>query len=131
MSETIVVGFVCRWVADKMDEKLKMYNKNGARVYQLNCVGNVPPALLVDAFSKGADVVFLLGCGNGNCKYYSGTDRIKNAQSGTSVMIEDLGLEPERVIVSFVEENEEDPMARMMKECTELAGRIGPSPLRS
>jgi F420-non-reducing hydrogenase iron-sulfur subunit len=131
VSESVVVGFVCRWVTDKMDEKLRAFNANGARVYQLNCVGNVPPLLLVNAFSKGADVVFLLGCGNGNCRYYNGTEKIKNTQSGTSVMVEDLGIEPERVVVSFVEENEEDPLARVVNECKVLAGRLGPSPFRS
>ena len=131
MSEPVVIGFVCRWVADRIDDKLKMYNKDGNRVYQLGCVGNIPPQVLLEAFSKGADVVFLLGCGNGGCKYYKGNEKIENTKNGVSIMVEDLGLEADRVVVSFAEEGEEDPLARVMAQCKELAGNMAPSPYRS
>jgi coenzyme F420-reducing hydrogenase delta subunit len=123
-----VVGIVCRWSGSDLDERIKASSVDGVRIIQTNCVANVTISMLSNIFTKGADVVFLLGCGKAHCKFYEGWDKIERTTRGLEVMLQDLGLEPERVILGSFKEDEDDPLKRMMDEALHRANGIGTSP---
>jgi coenzyme F420-reducing hydrogenase delta subunit len=131
MSESITIGFICRWVANDIDEKIRARSRDGTRIYQLNCLANLTPNMVLDAFQGGADAVFLLRCGNGDCKYFDGDQKVDNLQSGLEAMMEDLGLETERLLMSNAEDFEEDPVGRMVTESRARVKDLGPNPYRS
>lgn len=129
MGNPKVVGFVCRWVENDLDKRSKALTQDGIKLYQMNCAANITANTLNNAFNKGADVVFILACGNGmSCKYYDGEAKVDRTKSGLELMLQDLGLEPERLILARPQENEEDPLGRVMKEALAKAKELQPNP---
>lgn len=131
MSESVTIGFVCRWVANDVDERIRTLSQDGTRIYQLNCLANLTPNIILDSLSGGAEVVFLLRCGNGDCKYYEGDQKIDKLRSGIETMLEDLGLETERLLMSWAEDFEDDPIERMLAKSKALAEKLGPNPFKA
>jgi F420-non-reducing hydrogenase iron-sulfur subunit len=98
-------------------------------LYQLNCAGNITASSLNNAFTKGADVVFILACGSSmSCKYYDGEAKIDRTKSALELMLQDLGLQPERLILARPQENEEDPLGRVLNEALAKAKELEPNP---
>jgi len=126
-----VVGIVCRWAVSDLDGKLKTMQGEGVRFVQLNCIANLTASMLTNIFTKGADVVILLGCGGPNCKFYDGWNKVDRTVKGMEVMLQDLGLEPERLMLAVFDEDKEDTLEHVKKDALEKARALGPSPYAS
>lgn len=84
----------------------------------------------MEAFTRGADVIFLLVCGEGGCRYYDGEKKIERTIEGIDVLLDDIGLEPERLLLSHADPYEEDPLARVLVESMTRAERLSQNPYR-
>ena len=55
------------------------------------CSGMVHPNLVVEALTKGADGVLIIGCHPGDCHYLDGNLRAQGRREAIELMLEDLG----------------------------------------
>ena len=131
MAEHKVIGFTCRWSHKDLEERARTLSDDGVRIFQLNCLANLTTSTLMNAFSEGADVVFLLGCGGPLCKYYDGWGKIDRVAKNLELMLQDMGIEPERLILSSCDEKTKDPLGLAAQEALKRAKDLGPSPYRA
>ena len=97
--EPLIVTFCCYWCAytgaDLAGTSRLQYPTN-IRILRVQCSGMVHPNLVIEALTKGADGVLMLGCHPGDCHYLEGNLRARSRAEAISLMLEDFGLEPER-----------------------------------
>jgi F420-non-reducing hydrogenase iron-sulfur subunit len=94
------------------------------------CSGRIHPALILEAFRSGADGVLVAGCHLGDCHYISGNYKTQNRVLMLKKVLEQLGLEPERLKLEWVSASEGDRFAKVVKDMTEEIKKLGPNPLR-
>jgi F420-non-reducing hydrogenase iron-sulfur subunit len=87
----------------------------------------VHPNLVIDALTKGADGVLMLGCHPGDCHYLEGNLRAKARADAIEVMLEDFGLEPERFRLEWVSAAEAPRFVEVVSEVVEKLRKLGPS----
>jgi F420-non-reducing hydrogenase iron-sulfur subunit len=93
------------------------------------CSGRVDPAFILEAFRGGADGVLVAGCHPGDCHYLTGNNKAHNRVLLLKNVLEQLGLEPERLRLEWVSASEGDRFASIVKDMTEEIRKLGPSPL--
>jgi F420-non-reducing hydrogenase iron-sulfur subunit len=95
------------------------------------CSGRIHPIFILEAFKNGADGVLVAGCHDGDCHYLSGNYKAQNRVSLLKKVLEQFGLEPERLRLEWVSASEGDRFATVIKDMTEEIKKLGPSPLKA
>jgi coenzyme F420-reducing hydrogenase delta subunit len=93
--------------------------------------GMVHPNLVIEALTKGADGVLMLGCHPGDCHYLEGNLRARARADAINLMLEDFGLEPERFRLEWVSASEGPRFAQVVTEMVEQVRKLSPSPYRT
>jgi F420-non-reducing hydrogenase iron-sulfur subunit len=131
--EPLVLAICCNWCsytgADLAGTSRLQYPHN-IRIIRVMCSGMVHPNLVIDALSKGADGVLMCGCHPGDCHYLEGNLKAESRADALFLMLEDLGIEPERYRLEWVSASEGQRFAELMKEFTDTIKSLGPSPYR-
>ena len=126
-----ILAFCCNWCsyagADLAGTSRIQYPPN-ARIIRVMCSGMVHPNLVIDALSKGADGVLICGCHPGDCHYLEGNLKAQARADAIRLMLEDLGIEPERFRLEWVSASEGGRFAQVMQEMIETVRSLGPSP---
>jgi F420-non-reducing hydrogenase iron-sulfur subunit len=91
----------------------------------------VHPNLVIEAHTKGADGVLMIGCHPGDCHYLEGNLRAKSRADAISLMLEDFALEPERFRLEWVSAAEGPRFAEVITSMVEQIRKLGPSPFRN
>lgn len=91
------------------------------------CSGMVHPALVMDALMKGADGVLIAGCHLGDCHYTDGNLKTQRRVDALTLMLEDMGIDRERLRLEWVSSSEGEKFAHIIREMTEEIKKIGPS----
>jgi F420-non-reducing hydrogenase iron-sulfur subunit len=129
-----IMGFLCNWCsyagADLAGVSRIQYPPT-LRIVRVMCSGRIHPALILEAFRSGADGVLVAGCHLGDCHYISGNYKTQNRVLMLKKVLEQLGLEPERLRLEWVSASEGDRFAKVVKDMTEEIKKLGPSPLRN
>jgi coenzyme F420-reducing hydrogenase delta subunit len=63
------------------------------------CSGRLQPEHLLKAFEAGADLVLLLTCGDGDCRYLEGQRRIQQRVDYVKGLLDEVGLGGERLLL--------------------------------
>jgi F420-non-reducing hydrogenase iron-sulfur subunit len=63
------------------------------------CSGKLQPEHLLKAFEAGADVVLLLTCRDGDCRYLEGRRRIERRVTYVRGLLDEIGLGGERLLL--------------------------------
>jgi F420-non-reducing hydrogenase iron-sulfur subunit len=131
--EPLILAICCNWCsytgADLAGTSRLQYPHN-IRIIRVMCSGMVHPNLVIDALSKGADGVLMCGCHPGDCHYLEGNLKAESRADALFLMLEDLGIEPERYRLEWVSASEGQRFAELMKEFTDTIKSLGPSPYR-
>jgi len=77
-------------------------------VVRVMCSGRVEPALILEAFQKGADGVMVLACHPGDCHYKEGNLRAYCRAELLQRLIPQLGIDRERFVFDYVSAAEAD-----------------------
>ncbi len=129
-----IVGFLCNWCsyagADLAGVSRIQYPPN-LRIVRVMCSGRVHPAFILEAFRSGADGVLIAGCHPGDCHYLSGNHKAERRVLLLQKVLEQLGLEPERLRLEWVSASEGERFATIIKDTTKEIKKLGPSPLRA
>ena len=100
------------------------------RFFPLPCSGRIDPLHLMRALESGADKVYLVTCPEGACRYREGNIRAKNRISYTQGLIEEIGLERERLELVMTSAGDRSAIDKMAREFLTREAAIGPSPVK-
>ncbi len=128
-----IVGFLCNWCsyagADLAGtSKLKM--PPSVSSIRVMCSGRVDPVLVATAFLRGADGVLVAGCHPGDCHYEKGNYYARRRFAILKKVMETLGLESERLRLSWVSASEGPRFQEVITEFTEKIKKLGPNPVK-
>jgi F420-non-reducing hydrogenase iron-sulfur subunit len=133
--EPKIVGFLCNWCsyagADLAGVSRFQYPTN-LRVIRVMCSGRVHPAHILEAFKNGADGVLVAGCHPPNdCHYISGNLKAKRRVAMLKKLMEQMGMDPERLRLEWVSAAEGEKFARVVTEFTNMLKEKGPCQLKA
>jgi F420-non-reducing hydrogenase iron-sulfur subunit len=100
------------------------------KIIRVPCSGKVDVIHMLKAFQKGADGVYVVGCLEGTCTYNEGNFRARERVSHVRMMLEEIGLEADRVRMYNLSSGEGPTFAAYAKEMTENIKELGPNPLK-
>jgi len=129
-----IVGLLCNWCsyagADLAGVSRIQYPPT-LRIVRVMCSGRVDPVFILEAFRNGADGVLVAGCHPGDCHYLAGNFKSQRRVILLKKVLEQFGLEPERLRLEWVSASEGDRFATVIKDMTQEIRKLGPSPLRA
>lgn len=127
--EPKIVAFLCNWCsyagADLAGVSRIQYPPT-VRVIRVMCTGRMNPSFVIKAFQNGADGVLVAGCHPGDCHYIQGNLYARRRYSVLSELIEFLGIERERFMMSWVSASEGGKFAKVVTELTDRVKKLGP-----
>jgi len=100
------------------------------RIVNVPCTGRVDMIHLLKAIETGADGVYVAGCMEGECHFRNGNIKAKRRVMAVKKILQEVGLEPERVEMFNVSASDGPRFAAIAREMTERIRGLGPSPLR-
>ncbi len=129
--EPKLVGFLCNWCsyagADLAGVSRFQYPTN-LRIIRVMCSGRVHPAHILEAFKDGADGVLVAGCHTPNdCHYISGNFKAQRRVAMVHNLMEQLGIEPQRLRLEWISAAEGEKFAKTIREMTTDLKKLGPS----
>jgi F420-non-reducing hydrogenase iron-sulfur subunit len=127
-----IVGFLCNWcsyAAADLAGATKQTVPSSVSIIKVMCSGRVEPALMVAAYLRGADGVFVAGCHPGDCHYREGNYYARRRFALLEKTVETLGVEPERFMLAWVSASEGQRFAEVTNRFTEQVRKLGPSRL--
>lgn len=127
--EPKIVAFLCRWCAgagaDLAGTSRLAYPPNAVPI-RVNCSGRVEPEWVVEAFRSGADGVLIGGCHPGDCHYVSGNYKTRRRIYLLKKLLNEMGIEPQRLRLEWVSATEGAKYARVVREFVAELKRLGP-----
>jgi len=100
------------------------------RFFPLPCSGRIDPLHLMRALESGADKVYVVTCPEGACRYREGNIRAKKRIAYTQGLIEEIGLERERLELIVTPAGNPVTVDKMAREFLAREASIGPSPVK-
>ncbi len=127
--EPNIVAFLCNWCsyagADLAGTSRIQYPHN-VRVIRVMCSGRVNPLFVMNALQQGADGVLISGCHPGDCHYMQGNYYARRRFNLMRNFLEYLGVEPERVRMSWVSASEGAKWKEVIEEVVSGVKEVGP-----
>lgn len=127
--EPVIIGFLCSWCsytgADLAGVERLQYPPN-LRPIRVMCSGMVHPDLVMEAFSRGADGVMIMGCHPGECHYLEGNTRAAARAEVLSIVLGDMGVDPGRFELNWISSAEALNFARLVTDFTLKIQKLGP-----
>jgi len=132
--EPKIIGFLCNWCsyagADLAGVSRIQYPPN-IRIVRVMCSGRIDPAFILEALKDGADGILVTGCHlPSDCHYLSGNFKALRRITLLKKVLQDLGIEPERVRLEWVSASEGDKFAAVVRDMVEDIKKLGPNPLK-
>jgi F420-non-reducing hydrogenase iron-sulfur subunit len=132
--EPKIIGFLCNWCAyagaDLAGVSRMQYPPN-IRIVRVMCSGRVDPSFILEALKDGADGVLVAGCHlPSDCHYISGNFKALRRIKLLKKVLEQFGIEPERVRLEWISASEGDKFAAVVKNMVEEIKKIGPNLLK-
>ncbi len=101
------------------------------KIIRVPCTGKVDLMHLLRAIQKGADGVYCVGCLEGTCHYNEGNLRCRERVEHARSLLEEVGLDPDRVRMYNLSSGEGPTFAAYAREMSEHIKNLGPNPLGS
>jgi F420-non-reducing hydrogenase iron-sulfur subunit len=100
------------------------------KIIRVPCTGKVDVMHLLRAIQKGADGAYVVGCLEGTCHYNEGNIRARQRVEHVQRLLEEIGMEGDRVRMYNLSSGEGPTFAAYAKEMTEHIRKLGPNPLK-
>jgi len=131
--EPVILAFCCHYcayAAADMAGSMRLQYPSNIRVLRMPCTGKVEENYILTAFEHGVDGVMVVGCLEGGCHFMEGNLRARKRVERVSEILEEIGLEPERVHMFNLSSADGPLFAEYAREMSERISKLGPSPLR-
>ncbi len=128
--EPKIIAFCCNFcafAAADLAGAMRIQYSPSVRIIKLTCTGKVDALYLLKAFEDGADGVFVAGCLEGECHYLEGNLRAKNRIKYTKKLLEEAGIEPERLDMFNLSSAMGGRFAEIVEEMTARVKKLGPT----
>jgi coenzyme F420-reducing hydrogenase delta subunit len=125
--------FFCQQLDPDQDVNRRALEKEiGERIrfFPLPCSGRIDPLHLMRALESGADKVYLVTCPEGACRYREGNLRAQKRIVFTQELIEEIGLERERLELIITSAGNSANIDKIARELLDREASVGPSPVR-
>lgn len=100
------------------------------KIIRVPCTGKVDVRHLLRTFQVGADGTYVVGCLEGTCHYKQGNFRARERVNHVRMLLEEIGLEADRVRMYNLSSGEGPTFAAYAQEMTEHIRTLGPNPLK-
>jgi F420-non-reducing hydrogenase iron-sulfur subunit len=131
--EPRIIGFLCNWCtyagADLAGTSRIQYPPN-IRIIRMMCSGSLDPTYVLKVLLEGADGVLIGGCHPGDCHYISGNLKARRRVAILKSVLEEAGLEPQRVWLRWISASEGAYFAETVREMVDHIRALGPNPLK-
>lgn len=132
-NEPVILAFCCHYcayAAADLAGTMRIQYPGSVRVLRLPCTGKIEVNYLLAAFERGVDGVFVAGCLEGGCHFQEGNLRARRRVERARQMLQEIGLEPERLEMFNLSSAEGTRFAEIASEMHQRIAKLGPSPLR-
>ncbi|MBN2035889.1 MAG: hydrogenase iron-sulfur subunit [Chitinispirillaceae bacterium] len=131
--EPRIVAFLCNWCsyagADVAGGS-KLETPHTLTPVRVMCSSRVKPEMMIAALLRGADGVLVAGCHPGDCHYDKGNYYARRRFAVLQKILETLGLEHQRVRLSWVSASEGNRYAEVVREFCATIKELGPNPMK-
>jgi len=127
--EPKIVAFLCNWcsyMGANMAGTNRMKYPANVKPIRVMCSGRIDPLFILHAFHKGADGVLVSGCHPGDCHYIKGNLFMRRRISVFRKLLEYIGIEPERLQVSWVSAAEPQKFTSVVSKVVKDVKELGP-----
>jgi len=131
--EPLILAFCCQYsayVAADAAGSMRLEYPDNVRVLRLPCTGKVEIDYILAAFERGVDGVIVAGCPEGDCHHQEGNLRARRRVERTKLLLEEIGLEPDRLEMFNLSSADGARFAEIVSEMSQRLTELGPSPLR-
>lgn len=125
--------FFCQQIDPNQDVNRRALERElGERIrfFPLPCSGRIDPLHLMRALESGADKVYLVTCPEGACRYSEGNIRAEKRIAYTQGLIEEIGLERERLELIMTSAGDPVTVDKLAWEFLAREASVGPSPVK-
>jgi len=131
--EPIIVAFCCHYcaytAADMASSRRLCYPSN-VKIVREPCTGKVDAIHIMRALQRGADGVYVAGCLEGDCHFKDGNARAKRRVEYVKKILDDIGIEGERVEMITMSAGMGPYFAQTATEFTNKIRNLGPNPIK-
>ena len=131
--EPEITAFMCIYCADMAADTagaLRIQYPANVKLVKMPCTGKTDIQYILNAFEKGADGVYVVGCPVGNCHHVRGNERASMRVDKVKELLDEIGISGDRAEMYFVSGGMGETFARVAQEMTERIRSLGPSPLK-
>ena len=98
---------------------------------KMPCSSMVKDLFLLRAFEADADMVIILVCPEGRCRFIEGNIRAGKRVAWVRKLLDDIGLDGRRLALYNVRSGDEGFITEMFEETLSRLQELGPNPARS
>ena len=128
-----IVGFLCNWCSYRGADSAgiaRLKYPASTKVLRVMCSGRVDPLFILKALMMGADGVLVAGCHPGDCHYQTNNYYTRRRIALIKNVFETLGLESDRIRLSWVSASEGERFRKVNTEYTERLQEKEPNPVK-
>ena len=129
-----ILAFLCNWCsyagADLAGTSRLKYPPSILPI-RVMCSSRVDPLFIIRAYLGGMDGVLIAGCHPGDCHYEKGNYYTRRRFAMLKKIFEELGLESDRLLLSWISASEGTKYAKVATEFTEKIKKSGESSLKN
>ena len=127
--EPNIVAFLCNWCSyagADLTGTTRTHYPPTVKVIRVMCTGRVNPLFVAQVLRTGADGVLISGCHPGECHYMKGNFLARRRFLIMRNLLEFVGIDPQRIRMSWVSASEGKKFADVITEVTEDIKNLGP-----
>ena len=127
--EPNIVAFLCNWCSyagADLTGTTRTHYPPTVKVIRVMCTGRVNPLFVAQVLRTGADGVLISGCHPGECHYMKGNFLARRRFLIMRNLLEFVGIDPQRIRMSWVSASEGKKFADVITEVTEEIKKLGP-----
>ena len=121
----------CGYMAADTAGAMQVQYPANIKFVRLPCTGKMDVRYVLEAFEQGADGVYVVACPIGNCHHVRGNERGQARMKRAAQILEDIGLERERLGMFFMSGSQAHTFAAAAQTMTERVRKLGPNPLKN
>ena len=131
--EPEVITFACHYcayAAADLAGSMRLQYPTNIRMIKLPCTGKLEVIHILKAIQAGADGVYAAGCLEGECHYLKGNLWARKRINHVKALLEELGIEPERVEMYNMSSAMGAKFAEVATEFVNRIKELGPNPVK-
>ncbi|MBS3976598.1 MAG: hydrogenase iron-sulfur subunit [Syntrophomonadaceae bacterium] len=121
--------YYCAYSAADLAGSMRLQYPPNIRMVELPCSGKIDARVIMEAFEKGADGVYVAGCLEGDCHFLKGNIRARRRVAHVKKLLEEIGVGGNRLEMFNLSGSMGPRFAEIATEMTERIKKLGPSPL--